>query len=103
MAGSSEPALLEPERATETDPARGGDVSEATVRNGLDETRLRRAFSGAPSTSQVLLEETLAVGRVGDRIEVIAQLQKLLRYPGLTPAQRAAVEEALARLQAPSR
>jgi hypothetical protein len=65
----------------------------------VDEENLRRAFAGAPAAFQVFLEEALGVARTANRAEAVEQFQKLLRHPQLTPAQRAAVEETLARLQ----
>lgn len=69
----------------------------------VDEAKLRQAFAGASSAHQLFLEEALAVSRVGQVDDALEHFQKLLKHPGLTPQQQAAIHEAMGRLQARGR
>lgn len=100
-AGSSAPGPAA-EMVTPADP---GPASRAAPPQDtlVDEAKLRQAFAGASSAHQLFLEEALAVSRLGHGQDALEHFQKLLKHPGLTPEQRAVIQEAIGRLQARSR
>ncbi|GIX50114.1 MAG: hypothetical protein KatS3mg132_308 [Limisphaera sp.] len=104
-APSTAPPPVEPEAVAlaQAAPTAGPEAAVPPQTPGprslMDEERLRKAFADAPAAFHVFLEEALGVARTGNRAEAIEQFQKLLRHPQLTPEQRAAVQETLARLQ----
>lgn len=89
---------------TGSEPSSSPTSSRATAQPALvDEAKLRQAFASASSAHQLFLEEALAVSRVGQVDDALEHFQKLLKHPGLTPQQQAAIHEAIGHLQARGR